>query len=145
MNFPKNTLILTVLVLCFYNCNAPKENVNSLASTNTLTGKIWTWDYTLYNDDSKIKPIKKDAFTLNFLEGQRFHLATDCNTVNGNYTITDERSITFGQMASTKMYCPDAQEGEFIKMIKNVESFLFDTNGNLVLNLRYDSGGIFFK
>jgi heat shock protein HslJ len=45
-------------------------------------------------------------------------------------------------MMSTRMYCEGSQEQLFSKMLENVSSYLFTDDGQLVLELKYDSGSI---
>jgi heat shock protein HslJ len=105
----------------------------------------WVWEKTIMNDDTTIMPNQAEAFTLTFVIGGRVSGETDCNGFTGNFAITQDGSITFNQLASTEMFCQDSQENIFLDEIQNVDRYLFDKSGNLVLNLKFDSGSIYFK
>jgi len=105
----------------------------------------WVWEKTIMNDDTTIIPNQVEAFTLTFVMGGRVSGKTDCNGFTGAFAITQEGSIVFNQLASTQMFCPDSQEKIFLDEIQNVDRYLFDESGNLVLNLKLDSGSIYFK
>ena len=62
----------------------------------------------------------------------------------GSYTV-ENSTLSFSQLASTRMYCADSQEDQFAKMLANVSSFLFTPRGELVLELKFDSGHILLK
>ena len=110
----------------------------------TLQMKTWYWVKTAYNDDTVHTPIEPDVFSLTFDEEGNLHVTTDCNTMNGRYLV-DEHRIQFEQMASTRMFCEGSQEQEFAKMLESVSSYLFTDRGQLVLEVRYDSGSMIFR
>jgi heat shock protein HslJ len=105
----------------------------------------WVWEKTIMNDGTAITPDKAGAFSLTFVMGGRVSGKTDCNDFTGNFAITQEESIAFNQLASTEMFCPDSQENIFLDEIQNVDRYLFDKSGNLVFNLKFDSGSVYFK
>ncbi len=110
----------------------------------TLFGKEWSWVRTMYNNDTIVVPAKPGVFTLTFNKDGRVNASTDCNHMTGSYS-ADERLLTIGDLAATRMYCPDSQENEFAKMLSQVSAFLFTSNGELVLELKFDSGTILFR
>jgi len=110
----------------------------------TLTMKAWTWTRTQYNNDTVIIPVKADAFTLTFNNDGRLNATTDCNRMMGSYTAEGSK-LSFNQLASTRMYCPDSQEKKFVDMLSQVSSFFFTPRGELVLEFKFDSGQILFK
>ena len=110
----------------------------------TLFGKEWSWVRTMYNNDTIVVPAKPGVFTLTFNKDGRVNAGTDCNRITGRYSV-DERLLTIGDLAATRMYCPDSQENEFAKMLSQVSAFLFTSDGELVLELKFDSGTILFR
>jgi heat shock protein HslJ len=110
----------------------------------TLNGKEWSWIRTVYNNDTTVVPAKPNVFTLTFNEDGRLNATTDCNRMTGSYSI-DGRLLSFSKLAATRMYCPDSQEGEFADMLSQVAAFLFTSKGELVLELKLDSGQMLFK
>jgi len=110
----------------------------------TLTMQTWTWIKTLYNNDTTIVPQKTKAFTLIFNTDGTFSATTDCNGVGGAYTVKDN-TIAFSKMMSTLMYCDGSQESEFTKMLEATQSYLFTSKGELVLDLKYDTGSVIFR
>lgn len=110
----------------------------------TLESKSWTWVKTQYSDDKIVEPKQKNKFTITFNENGNFNITTDCNGGFGSYEINDNK-ISFGQMGSTMMYCEGSQESDFTKSLLQVSSYLFTDKGELVLELKLDSGSIIFK
>lgn len=105
----------------------------------------WVWEKTIMNDGTTITPDKEGVFSLTFVMGGRVSGKTDCNDFTGSFAIPQEGNIAFNQLASTEMFCQDSQENIFLGQIQNVDRYSFDKSGNLVLNLKSDSGSIYFK
>jgi heat shock protein HslJ len=99
--------------------------------------------HALYSDGRTVTPKQPSKFTLTFLNG-RFSASTDCNRMSGSYTAT-KHSIVFGQMASTKMYCEGSQESDFAALLKSAQGYHFTSKGELILDLKFDSGSATFR
>lgn len=112
--------------------------------TMTLLMKEWVWQMAEYNDGRTITPNRPGAFTLTFLSSGEVQVGTDCNNMGGGYEVDDDQ-ITFGQMRSTLMYCEGSQESEFSQLLADTTSYQFTNRGELVLNLKSDSGTVTFK
>lgn len=104
----------------------------------------WVWTQTLMNDDSLTTPATPGAFTITLNADGSVQGTTDCNSFMGSYE-ADTSNFSFGALASTKMFCEGSQETTFTNSLANVGQYVFDENGNLVLNIMYDSGGIYFE
>ena len=104
-----------------------------------LPMKTWTWLKTVYNNDTEKRPAQKGAFTLTFTQ-DTVQGRTDCNSFRGGYTEKDRQIHFDDRMAMTRMFCADSQEAEFLQMLQNVNSYFFTSNGQLILELKYDSG-----
>ena len=113
-------------------------------SRMTLGMKSWVWISALYNDGREITPTRAGSFTLTFEEGGRFSATTDCNGVAGAYT-AEEDSISFTEMVSTRMYCEGSQEAEFTQLLTDAGGYHFTSRGELVLDLKFDSGSVVFR
>lgn len=109
-----------------------------------LDMKTWKWVKAELSDGKIIEPNKKDEFTLTFNKDGSFSAKTDCNSMGGKYVST-KNTITFKDIFSTKMYCEGSQENEFSSLLDKTTQYMFTSKGELVLNLKYDSGSVFFK
>ena len=89
-------------------------------------------------------PRQADAFTLTFRADGVFSATTDCNRVNGRYTVNG-RELAFGNMAATRMFCEGSQETEFTELLEKTSRYLFTAQGQLVLELELDSGTVTFR
>jgi heat shock protein HslJ len=117
---------------------------NEAGSANTsLMGKSFTWVSTTYSDGKIIKPKTVKKFVLTFDTDKSFSATTDCNSMGGEYIVT-ENQITFSKMMATQMYCAGSIEGDFTKMLGQTQSYFFQSNGNLVFDLKFDSGSSIF-
>jgi heat shock protein HslJ len=110
----------------------------------TLNMKSWNWERALYNDGREIIPRRVGVFTLTFTDNDSFSATTDCNSVGGSYAVSENR-VTFSNIYSTKMYCENSQEADFMQLLTNTASFFFTSRGELILELQYDSGTATFR
>ena len=110
----------------------------------TFEDKSWKWTRTVMGNNDVIVPKKSDAFTLTLSEDGSFNGTTDCNNYFGQYEVTGNK-LTFGPIATTRMYCEGSEENIFTKALGEVDGFLFDEKGNLVLTIKFDSGSMMFE
>ena len=110
----------------------------------TLGMHRWTWIETAYNNDTVVQPNEKEAFTLTFVDG-RVQGTTDCNGFSGAYTADDHRIRFDDKMAMTRMYCENSQETEFVKMLLEVRSYFFTSKGQVIFEIKFDSGIMRFR
>lgn len=108
----------------------------------SLTMGDWTWISALYNDDSSVEPTQVGDFVITFNNDGTFSAKTDCNSMSGGYTVNND-SLTFGQIAMTKMFCMDSQEAEFLKILEGTVRYNFTTRGELILE--FDNGTAKFQ
>jgi heat shock protein HslJ len=124
------------------------ENLEGEAdpSRMTLDMTTWVWISALYNDGREVKPNKEKAFTLTLLKDGRFSATTDCNSMSGTYVANKTNgTITFGPITSTLMFCADSQETEFSNILTNTSGYHFTSRGELILDLKFDSGSAVFR
>lgn len=124
---------------------APDFEGEANSSVMSLNMQTWTWVNTVYGDDKEVKPLGTKPFTLTINKDKSFSATTDCNGVGGEYVLKDGNQILFTKMMSTLMYCENSQEAEFTKMLGEVQSYYFTNKGELVFNLKFDSGLMIFR
>ena len=118
----------------------PKQiRIGDISSMRSeLIAKKWTWVKTTSSDGAVVTPVQSDKFTLTFAKDSSVAITTDCNGGGGKYTATGSK-LSFGEIASTLMYCDGSQETQFFSMINDVQGYTISPNGELTLNLT--SGG----
>lgn len=114
-------------------------------ATTTLLTKIWTWESTLINDGREIKPRQAGKFTLTFRDDGTFGASTDCNSMGGTYSLGATGTIAFSDIAQTLMACENSQEAVFSGFLTNTSGYHFTSRGELVLDLKFDSGSVVFR
>jgi heat shock protein HslJ len=105
----------------------------------------WTWVKTVFNNDTTKRPAKRGAFTLTFGDDGQVMGNTDCNSFHGRVRIEGHKMQFDKNMAMTRKFCADSQEMAFIGMLQSVNSFFFTGRGELIMELKYDSGSMFFR
>lgn len=113
-------------------------------SRMSLGMKKWVWISTLYNDEREIRPTKAGAFSLTFGANGKFSATTDCNSMGGSYTANTD-TITFSEIFMTEMYCAGSQDTVFALMLEHTSNYHFTNRGELILDLKFDSGSVVFK
>jgi heat shock protein HslJ len=116
----------------------------TLVTAKELEKKMWVWQETTYNNDTKVTPKKTAAFIAVFGKDNTIAFRTDCNAISGTYSLNGNK-ITLSKLASTMMYCEGSQEADFMKGINEVSSVMFNKSGELIMELKYDSGAMRFK
>ena len=111
----------------------------------TLQMHTWTWIRTVFNNDTAKVPKKAGEFALTFTKDGQVLGATDCNRFQGTATILDHKIEFDKNMAMTRKFCEGSQEMDFIEMLQNVSSFFFTSQGQLIMELKYDSGSMIFQ
>lgn len=106
--------------------------------------KTWIWVSALYNDGKEIKPKQEGVFTIAFDDAGGFSATTDCNRMNGHYEVLGDR-LSFSKVISTKMYCQGSQEGDFAKLLSGTSGYHFTSRGQMILDLKFDSGSAVFR
>jgi len=113
-------------------------------ATMTLGMKTWVWVSALYNDERIVTPKTPGVFTITFGKEGRFTTTTDCNSMAGKY-VADAEGISFSEIISTKKYCEGSQENEFATLLETASGYHFTTKGELILDLKFDSGSVVFR
>ena len=111
----------------------------------TLQMHPWTWIKTVFNNDTAKEPRQAGDFTLNFTEDGQVSGTTDCNTFHGTVTVEKHKIHFHENIAMTRKFCEGTQEMEFIAWLKDVSSFFFTSRGQLIMELKYDSGSMIFR
>jgi heat shock protein HslJ len=104
-----------------------------------ITGTVWRWVQTLYNNDTKNVPKQPNNYTVRFLEDGRIIVKADCNLKGGVYS-TDGKKISLEITHSTMAACEEGSlEEQFIRDLTAAVIFFFKDH-DLYLDLKYDAG-----
>jgi heat shock protein HslJ len=111
-----------------------------------ITGMVWQWVQTLYNDDRKAVPADPKNYTIQFREDGTLNVKADCNQKGGTYSASaDEKRLSIEITHSTMAACPDGSlEDEFTRALSAAAIYFFK-DGDLYIDLKYDSGTIRFS
>lgn len=112
--------------------------------TMSLNMKKWVWVSALYDDERTVMPKEVGVFTLTFTNDGNFSASTDCNSMTGKYA-AETGTLVFGPIASTKMFCEGSQEIVFGELLRDTAGYHFTSKGELILDLKFDSGSVVFR
>ncbi len=106
-----------------------------------------TWQWTEFQDTAGVNNIavpNPESYTIIFRPDGALNIQADCNVVQGTYTdINGSITITLGP--STMAFCGEQSlDTQFLSLLNDAATYVFDTNGNLVLNLFADAGNMVF-
>ncbi len=122
----------------------PPIQIENPVVTSGFTSKTWQWVSASYNDGRLVTPNRPEAFTLTFKTDGSFGVTTDCNGGGGTYTVKGSE-LVLSEMMTTLMYCEGSQESEFQQLLMNTSGYHFSGAGELILDLKFDSGTVLFK
>lgn len=139
------TKIFTLAIIAFtiMSCNTGKKSnpntseMNKEASDDMASIEDGKWVITTIEGKDVSgweRNGQKIYFTLNSAE-HRVNGYSGCNTFMGTYKIEEGNRISFSQMASTRMACPDDEinESEILSIFENTDNFTI-ADGKLSLN-----------
>jgi heat shock protein HslJ len=121
--------------------NSSATSTSQANENKNLTSKKWTWVKTTISGTSTL-PKKINTFSMTLNATGTVYGATDCNNYFGSYK-TDSNKLTFGPFGSTRKFCEDSQETEFMSVLQKVTEYSIDKSNNLILNT--GSGTMMFK
>jgi heat shock protein HslJ len=108
-----------------------------------LVGPVWEWAYTTYEDGRKPVPSEPKSYTVQFLEAGTVRVKADCNMKGGAYSFSGNR-LSVKVTHSTRAACKEGSlEDQFVNdLMTGISCFIKD--GDLAINLKYDSGKMQF-
>ena len=122
----------------------PASGDASEKSMQKISGTVWQWKQTLYNDDRKTVPADPKNYTVQFQEDGTLSVKADCNQKGGAYSVEDKRlSIEIAQ--STMAACPEnSLEDKFVRGL-TAAAIYFIKDNDLYIDLIYDTGTMRFS
>lgn len=116
-----------------------------MAVSAGLTDTVWQW--VRFEDTAGINDIHVDSptsYTIQFMADGTYGFQADCNSGNGSYTHGDS-GLAMDPGPVTLAACGDESLGDkFVRLLGDVATYVFDGDGNLVMNLKMDAGNMVF-
>lgn len=135
MNSKLHTLFMCIMVLCgLIGCQTIDEAPVAANDANLLQG--YQWELIELNGKGVAAPQDRETPHLIFLETeQRVAGSTGCNRIMGAYTLSDDGSLRFGNLATTMMACPEMEtEAAFLAALRAIQSSKIDEGRLLLLD-----------
>jgi len=111
-----------------------------------ITGTVWHWVHTLYNDGKKAAPADPQNYTVQFLEDGTLSMKADCNMKGGTWSASPgEKRLSIEITHSTMAACPEgSMEDEFVRGLSGAAIYIMN-EGDLYIDMKYDSGTMRFS
>lgn len=120
-------LIAAVVLSLAVGCCACRKGKNN----KPLVGTEWQLVRMMGTDIA----VSDDQFVFQFSEDGRFSGVGACNRMMGDYSVTEKRAISFGELAGTRMMCPNINlETQLIKIISQATHYEIDGDMLLLLS-----------
>ena len=117
---------------------------SSQESQMLLFDRVWTWQKSVYNNDTSVEVSDPEQYTLQLLADGNLTAQVDCNRAAGTYTL-DKQQLNIKITHSTMAMCPpDSLDTVFQKDLEAVYYYFIQDN-ILHLEMRYDTGTMFFE
>jgi len=131
------------VVACVRDATPPGPMQTAGGPELSLTGPVWKWTGSLFNDDTRWTPTDPNVYHIEFTPQGAVAIRADCNRVTGTYA-KDGHRLTIALGPSTMVACPPGSlGGEYLRQLGMVSSYLFH-EGKLVLEFKFDSGTMTF-
>lgn len=110
-----------------------------------LVGTVWQW--TEFQDTAGLNDLtvpNPEDYLLTFMPDGSFAVKADCNVGQGDYTV-DGAALALAVGPMTRAACgPDSLGDRYVQFLNATATHVFDQDGQLVLNLKFDSGNLVF-
>lgn len=117
--------------------------VSGNGETAEIGGITWKWQRTAYNNDTEAVPSNPSRYTLLLMPEGHLSVKIDCNAGGGRYTL-DGSAITLEVTHTTMAACPEGSLADrFLKDLAAAR-IAFVRDGDLYLDLMYDTGTMRF-
>ena len=122
-----------------------KEDCGPIAAAEgRITGIVWKWQQTRYNNDQRAVPDDSSHYTATFKPDGTLSIRADCNRAGGKYTL-QKSTLTIEVTHSTRAMCPpESLEQTFLKDLGGAAIY-FMRDGDLYIDLKYDTGTMRFE
>ncbi|MCA9900922.1 MAG: META domain-containing protein [Anaerolineales bacterium] len=122
--------------------------IDSEDESVTISGQVWQWqaleDAADGDESSNITVDDPANYTLELLADGTYTIQADCNSGSGQYTL-DDSSLTLEPGPITLAECgPESLSNTYLAHLGDVVTFMLNSEGNLVLNLKADAGNMIF-
>jgi len=116
------------------------------SSEPTLTGVVWQWHGSQYSNDTEATPKDPAKYTIRFQDDGTVNMLADCNQVRGTYKASEDQTLTITLGPSTKVACPPGSLADvYLRDLDAVAVYSFDDAGDLLLDIKFDSGTMRFS
>lgn len=124
---------------------AAGETETDMAAPEDIVGTTWQW--IRFDDTAELNNIvvpDPENYTLSLWPDGAFSFQADCNVGNGAYEL-DGSSLSLTVGPTTRALCPpESLSDTYIARLGQTATYVFDDDGNLVLNLFADAGNMVF-
>lgn len=105
----------------------------------------WQWKETVFNNDTKQSPKNSESFVLTFQDEESFLLAMGCGNIAGKFK-TEKSRMSFKDVEMVDSSCSEEiLQSEFIKTLKETGGYFINQEGQLILELPFDTGSMIFE
>jgi heat shock protein HslJ len=126
----KNLIIILGVILMLSYCKKSPAESEKKSFFNTL------WTLESFDISGEIlRPPEDQKFNIKFIEDGTFSAHSDCNEINGNFTVDSDNSLITYKVGTTKAYCGAASyDKKYYEALQDIKSYKIDNN---VLHIYY--------
>lgn len=123
------TLSLLVFTMVIVGCSSTKGNNEKKVITSTV------WElFSINGSTINTADYDRGVPDITFGTDGKVNGGNGCNRYGGTYTLEDSGKLLFGQMMSTKMFCPGSGEATFMKALHEANMLKAEDNKLILLN-----------
>lgn len=101
-------------------------------SEEKLVGKKWHL-VSFKGEEIQLKEAKAERPNIEFMEDDTMFGYTGCNEFRGGYSLKEGYEISFSNIISTKMFCPEMEtENEFLNVMGKASYYIFEDHALVI-------------
>ncbi len=122
----KHLLHVCLITLFISSCGSEQDQVTTVGKVESELRDIWVLqEMQGFVVDTTTFPIDIARLELNPADSSMMG-TTGCNNINGLMIAKDDRSLQFGPIASTKKYCIEVPEAQFLDYLTQTRRYSRD-------------------
>ncbi len=129
----------------FIDLQADTGTIQFAADRQALAGTSWQLKQIQFNDGTLLTANPPENYVLEFSGSGEVFVQADCNRAIGQFSETGDRRLSITMGPTTLAACsPESIGTRFLQALNDSNSYFFQEDGNLIIEIKFDSGSLQF-
>lgn len=136
--------LIALLLAFFLSPSQAATLISSDGEAVEIGGIVWKWQGSTYNNDTRAEPADPSRYTILLMPEGHLSVKLDCNAGGGRFSL-EGSSLQLEVTHTTMASCPPGSLDQAFMKDLAAAKIAFVRDGNLFLDLMYDSGTMKFS